>query len=32
MRVNRRLVKKMGSVHAQTLKTALQTMREMFEA
>ena len=32
MRVNRRLVKKMGSVQAQTLKAALQTVREMFEA
>ena len=27
-----RLVKKLGSVQAQTLRTALQTMREMFEA
>jgi PleD family two-component response regulator len=27
-----RLVKKLGSVQAQTLKAALQTMREMFEA
>jgi len=26
-----RMVKKLGSVQAQTLKTALQTMREMFE-
>ena len=26
-----RLVKKLGSVQAQTLKTALQTLREMFE-
>ena len=26
-----RLVKKLGSVQAQTLKTALHTMREMFE-